>query len=211
MYRAMTTSFLMAIVLMMMMALYISFHEAHAQSHEKENAETMEISSVIGKAKAVFKNDIGQEIGSANLTETKRGVLIELELSNIEKGFHAFHIHETGTCAPLEKNATENRGTFTDAGGHFNPQGHDHGLMHENGAHAGDMTNLYASDNGIVMAQIINERITLVKQVADEEGKAYLFDDDGAAFIMHSGTDDYTSQPTGAAGSRIACAEIIKE
>ncbi|MGR3474147.1 MAG: superoxide dismutase family protein [Sulfitobacter sp.] len=30
-------------------------------------------------------------------------------------------------------------------------------------------------------------------------------DDDGAAFIIHSGADDYESQPSGDAGSRVAC------
>jgi Cu-Zn family superoxide dismutase len=30
-------------------------------------------------------------------------------------------------------------------------------------------------------------------------------DEDGSAFIVHAGTDDYASQPSGAAGDRIAC------
>jgi len=35
-----------------------------------------------------------------------------------------------------------------------------------------------------------------------------LFDDDGAALMLHEGADDYISDFTGDAGARIACATI---
>ena len=33
----------------------------------------------------------------------------------------------------------------------------------------------------------------------------------GKAIIVHDGTDDYTSQPSGAAGARVSCGGIIQE
>ena len=40
----------------------------------------------------------------------------------------------------------------------------------------------------------------------DDETKNIL----GKAVIIHEGTDDYTSQPSGAAGKRIVCGGIIE-
>jgi len=39
---------------------------------------------------------------------------------------------------------------------------------------------------------------------------ASLFDEDGAAIVIHEGPDDYVTDPAGAAGPRIACGVITK-
>jgi Cu-Zn family superoxide dismutase len=36
-------------------------------------------------------------------------------------------------------------------------------------------------------------------------------DEDGAALVVHEGADDYTTDPAGAAGPRIACGIIEKK
>jgi Cu-Zn family superoxide dismutase len=43
------------------------------------------------------------------------------------------------------------------------------------------------------------------------DGEGTLFDEDGSALVIHANADDYASQPSGAAGGRIACAVIAKE
>jgi Cu-Zn family superoxide dismutase len=58
-------------------------------------------------ATAVLKNAQGKEVGSANLTQTARGVLINLSVKGLPPGEHAFHIHAVGKCEP----------PFTSAGG----------------------------------------------------------------------------------------------
>jgi len=52
--------------------------------------------------------------------------------------------------------------------------------------------------------QYITDRLTL------EDGETSLFDDDGAAIVVHEGQDDYLSEPAGDAGMRLACGVIEK-
>ncbi|MFA6267588.1 MAG: superoxide dismutase family protein [Pseudolabrys sp.] len=144
-------------------------------------------------ASAPLKDPQGKEIGSANLTQTPRGVLINLSVKGLPPGEHAFHVHAVGKCeAP-----------FTSAGGHFNPDHKKHGLMAAEGAHAGDMPNLHIPQSGDLTVEVLNAGITLEK---DKPNSVY--DADGSALIIHAGTDDYKTDPTGEAGGRIACGVI---
>lgn len=147
-------------------------------------------------AVATFHNLQGQEIGSAILTQTVAGVLIEIELSNVAEGKHGFHIHETGACDAANG--------FKAAGGHFEPSQHQHGYVAAGGPHAGDMPNQFAEDDGTLRANVLNPNITL------SDGPASLFDADGSTIVVHAGSDDYRSQPAGNSGDRIACAVIEK-
>ncbi|WP_407666665.1 superoxide dismutase family protein [Microvirga roseola] len=149
--------------------------------------------STPGDARAVFKNRDGQTIGSATLINTPNGVLIRAEVSNLPPGPHGFHIHETGQC--------DASGGFESAGGHYNPDGQQHGYFIEGGPHAGDMPNQTVGQDGKMMAQVFNPNVSF-------EGDATLFDDDGSALVVHATADDYRSQPSGAAGDRLACAVI---
>jgi superoxide dismutase, Cu-Zn family len=148
------------------------------------------------QAEATFHNQQGQEVGTAILTQTASGVLIEIELSNVPEGEHGFHIHETGVCGAADG--------FKSAGGHFEPAQHQHGYMAADGPHAGDMPNQFAGSDGRLGANVLNSNVTLF------EGPTSVLDADGSAIIVHAKPDDYTSQPTGDAGDRIACAVIEK-
>jgi Cu-Zn family superoxide dismutase len=148
------------------------------------------------QASATFFNSQGQEIGHAALTQTTSGVLIDIDLSNVAEGEHGFHIHETGICDPADG--------FKSAGGHFEPAQHQHGYLAEHGPHAGDMPNQFVGTDGELRAHAFNLNVSLA------EGPASLFDADGSAIVIHADPDDYSSQPTGNAGDRIACAVIKK-
>jgi Cu-Zn family superoxide dismutase len=144
-------------------------------------------------ASAPLKNAEGKEIGSANLTQTPHGVLINLSVKGLPPGEHAFHVHAVGKCEP----------PFTSAGGHFNPQNKKHGMLAAEGYHAGDMPNLHIPQSGDLAVEILNANITL------EKGKPNsVFDADGSAVVIHAGSDDYKSDPAGDAGGRIACGVI---
>jgi Cu-Zn family superoxide dismutase len=144
-------------------------------------------------ASAPLKDAQGKEVGSANLTQTPRGVLINLSVKGLPPGEHALHVHAVGKCEP----------PFTSAGGHFNPDHKKHGLMANEGAHAGDMPNLHIPQNGDLTVEVLNATVTL------EKGKPNsLLDSDGSALVIHAGTDDYKTDPTGDAGGRIACGVV---
>lgn len=139
-----------------------------------------------------FLSAEGEETGTATLTGTPHGVLIELDLQNLPpESWHGFHIHENGTCDPEDG--------FKSAGGHFNAGDTKHGFYVEEGPHTGDMPNQYIAADGTLKAQVLNAFAALGSGEADVSGRA---------LVLHGGTDDYTSQSSGDAGERIACAEI---
>ncbi|MCS0494002.1 superoxide dismutase family protein [Ancylobacter sp. MQZ15Z-1] len=147
-------------------------------------------------ATASIINTEGAQIGTATLRQTLHGVLIAVEVSGLPQGEHGFHIHQTGRCDPKDG--------FKTAGGHYAPRQKRHGLMDPDGPHAGDMPNQLVGAAGTMSVQVLDTAVTL------EPGKATLFDDDGSAIVIHSGPDDYVSQPAGNAGDRIACGVIKK-
>jgi Cu-Zn family superoxide dismutase len=142
---------------------------------------------------ATLRDSEGRTVGTARLTQTPHGVLIRAEFSNLPPGTHAFHIHETGKCEP----------PFQSAGGHFNPDGRQHGFRSAGGYHAGDLPNLEVPDSGTYTVEHLVTRATL--------GAATdftLVGGDGSALVVHRGADDYHTDPAGDAGERIACGVV---
>ena len=102
---------------------------------------------------------------------------------------HAMHIHEFGD------------GTSADgmgAGGHYNPEGHTHGLVAAPKRHAGDLGNLQADANGKAQYEVTVDNVTLVGLKNPILGRAV---------IVHAKEDD-GGQPVGNAGARIGCGVI---
>ncbi len=162
--------------------------QAGASQHADHSISAKPISVTMIDAK-------GKAIGTATLRDTSGGLLVDLDLKGMPAGERAFHIHQTGKCTPQD--------SFASAGGHFAPAQHSHGLMVAKGPHAGDMPNLFVGKDGTVRAQVLNASVTL------GAGDASLADADGSSLVIHAGPDDYTSQPAGNAGGRIACGVIF--
>lgn len=148
--------------------------------------------AALDTARATFAGTGGQQIGSALLIGTPHGVLVQASLEEIAPGAHAFHLHETGSCSP----------DFTASGGHFNPSGTAHGFFDPEGRHAGDLPNIHVPESGQLEVEFYADLVTL------REGESALLDEDGAAIVIHSNPDDYSTDPAGAGGDRIACAVI---
>jgi len=144
-------------------------------------------------AAASFVDAQGKTIGAAELSApASGGVFIKIEVENLPtSSWVAFHVHETGTC----DHATGHES----AGKHFNPGSKEHGFKAVKGPHPGDMPNLYVGADGMLRAEVFNSAVTL-----DDAPTAIR----GRALMIHSKADDYQTQPSGAAGDRVACAAI---
>jgi Cu-Zn family superoxide dismutase len=139
-------------------------------------------------------NSQKQKIGHARLSETAKGLKIQLKVSNLSPGVHGYHIHETGKCIAPD---------FKSAGDHFNPASKEHGFHNPKGYHAGDLPNLKVDKDGMVALTTYTKHATLVK------GKPHsLLDRDGSALVIHEKADDYKTNPAGNAGARVACGVI---
>jgi len=133
--------------------------------------------------------------GTVVFTEDNDEVKMVALISNLTEGTHAIHLHEKADCSSANGKST---------GGHWNPTAQQHGKWgDEIGYHVGDIGNFQADANG-------NGTITFVTDKwcigCDDDTKNII----GKAVIVHQGTDDFTSQPSGAAGSRVSCGGIIE-
>ena len=131
--------------------------------------------------------------GKATFTATTDGkVLVEASISGLTPGQHGFHVHEWGDCSAPDGMS---------AGGHFNPDGHEHGSPGV-AAHPGDLGNLVADANGRATLSLVLDQVTL------DAGPLSVV---GRGLIVHADPDDLKSQPVGLAGARIACAVITHD
>jgi Cu-Zn family superoxide dismutase len=105
---------------------------------------------------------------------------------------HGFHVHEKGDCSS---------GDGMSAGGHYNPAGAPHGRHGTGRQHAGDLQSLRADGSGVARFSFDSTGISVGGGMADVVGKG---------LIVHRDPDDYTTQPTGNAGPRLACAVIVR-
>jgi Cu-Zn family superoxide dismutase len=130
--------------------------------------------------------------GTVTFTQDGDEVRVRASVSGLKPGAeHGFHVHEKGDCSS---------GDGMSAGGHFNPAGKPHGPQRGE-HHAGDMPSLVADAYGNASASFELKGVSIGSGAADLVGRG---------LIVHRDPDDYTTQPTGNAGPRIACAVIQK-
>ena len=128
--------------------------------------------------------------GTIAFKEVDGGVEVTATVENLKPGDHAYHVHEKGDCSAPDG---------ASAGGHFNPGGHPHGAPDAEHRHEGDFGNLTAGKDGKATKTFVMKGITLADSPTSIVGKG---------FIVHEKADDFKTQPTGNAGSRVACGVI---
>lgn len=118
------------------------------------------------------------------------GVIVRTDVINLPKipeecssPIFAFHIHSGDRCAGNRKDL------FADAGMHYNPNDCPHPY------HAGDLPPLFSAD-GRALSLCLSDRFTVHEII-------------GKTVIIHSSPDDFTTQPSGNAGEKIACGVIM--
>ena len=132
-------------------------------------------------------------MGNVSFTAIGNGVRMAGEVRGLPPGTeHGFHIHEKGDCG--------NNGLAS--AGHFNPGGSMHGKFGASGSHAGELPSLVADASGTARFSVDAHALSLTDGAANNVV--------GRALVVHLDRDDYTTQPTGNSGARIACAVITK-
>ncbi len=133
--------------------------------------------------------------GNVVFTEEDGEVSMTAIISGLAEGKHAIHIHENGDCSAADGSS---------AGGHWNPTDAPHGKWgSSDGFHKGDIGNFEVDANGNGTVNLTTDEWCIG---CGDKNKDLL----GKAVIVHDGVDDYTSQPSGAAGTRVGCGVISK-
>ncbi len=145
-----------------------------------------------GGAVATLESRSGSTVlGTVTLHQRSGFVHVRVDVNGLVSGSeHGFHVHEKGDCSAPDA---------LSAGGHFNPGGVAHGRASAAVHHAGDMPSLIANANGRAIADFDMAGATL------DAGPNSLLD---RAVVVHAGADDFTTQPSGNAGARVACGVI---
>lgn len=119
--------------------------------------------------------------GKAFFTQVPNaGVMITVEVIGLpkENEFLGMHIHEFGNCDL----------PFDKTGNHYNPGNAEHPM------HAGDLPPLLNND-GYAYLSFYTDRFKLEDVL-------------GRSLIIHGMRDDFTTQPSGGSGEKIACGVI---
>ena len=120
------------------------------------------------------------------------GVHLSGDIGGLQPGStHGLHVHEVGNCSAADASS---------AGPHFNPAGRAHGSPQAAVHHAGDLPNVTAGSDGVAHVDVHVGGLTL--------GGAAATNILGRALVVHAQADDYTSQPAGNSGARVACGVI---
>ncbi|MBE6606315.1 MAG: superoxide dismutase family protein [Ruminococcaceae bacterium] len=124
------------------------------------------------------------------LYQTNYGVIVACEVTGLpyskdkcKEHIFGLHIHEGMSCTGNDIDP------FGDTLGHYNPYACQHPY------HAGDLLPLFGA-GGYAMSVFLTDRFDVNEVI-------------GRAVIVHSSPDDFTTQPSGNSGKKIACG-IIK-
>lgn len=130
--------------------------------------------------------------GTAHFMRQNGAVSLTLSLNVPSKANSsvAVHFHEHGDCG--------NNGEG--AHGHWNPTGENHGEWNKDQFHSGDIGNIKLDKDGKATVNLESNRWTIGGPVNSNILNK--------AIIVHSGVDDYKTQPTGNSGGRIGCGVV---
>ena len=129
--------------------------------------------------------------GSFWFRKVKHGILVTAKVFGLptsnkicEYNIFAVHIHQNGNCSETINDP------FSNVGSHYNPDG----CLHSK--HAGDLEPLF-ENKGYAYYSFITNRFSIDEII-------------GRSVIIHENVDDFTTQPSGNSGTKIACGIIKK-
>lgn len=166
---------------------------AHKMRHQEMKSGMMASKTdqqPIEKAMSILAGTNGSQVtGLIWFAKAEGGIMIKGHISGLEPGSHGIHIHQYGDCSS---------GDGKSAGGHFNPGKVDHAGPDAEIRHIGDLGNIVADADGNATIEVLDTHLAF-------HGPGSII---GRGLIIHAKADDFVSQPTGAAGGRVACGVI---
>ncbi len=187
--------------------------------------ENQSLSSFMKKPPSAWASVRGNEQypalkGTVRFYQMSKGVLVVAEFDGLPKGetpcqspIFAFHIHSGTSCEnggnvppmqnggsvppvqnggnvpPMQNGGNGGVDAFPNSHTHYNPHNCPHPY------HAGDMPPLFGS-NGYAFLTFVTSRFTVNEII-------------GKTVIIHSSPDDFSTQPSGNSGEKIACGVIV--
>lgn len=131
-------------------------------------------------------------IGTVTFKETTKGLILTAKIRNLPTSnntcggnFFGFHIHEGTSCTGNLEDE------FADVKSHYNPTNCPHPT------HIGDLPPLL-ENNGYAYMSVLVKKLNLSDII-------------GKTIIIHNIPDDFTTQPSGNSGKKIACGIIKKK
>jgi Cu-Zn family superoxide dismutase len=150
---------------------------------------------VVVKVNLVNEQGVGKEIGTITASDSKYGLILTPQLSDLAPGLHGFHVHDKPDCSHAMKEGKQVAALA--AGGHYDPANTGkHEGPYGNG-HIGDLPALYVAADGKATLPVLAPRL----KVSDIKGRS---------LMIHAGGDNYsdTPAPLGGGGARAACGVV---
>ncbi len=129
--------------------------------------------------------------GMVRFYKTQRGVIVSIQIQGLpssedpcKKPIFAVHIHSGNSCTGNETDP------FANAMTHYNPNSCPHPY------HSGDMPPIFGA-NGLGFLTFLTDRFSVNEII-------------GKTIVIHSAPDDFTTQPAGNSGKKIACGVILQ-
>ena len=139
---------------------------------------------------ATATNEMIGTVKFFSLTDGKVRMDLELNFPERADSTVAVHFHEHGDCGNMGENTH----------GHWNPTGESHGKWGSAAYHSGDIGNIELDSKGHAKISVTTDRWNVIAN----DAKNII----GRGIIVHGGTDDYTTQPSGNSGPRVGCGVI---
>ena len=150
---------------------------------------------IVVKVNLVDEQGVGKEIGTITASDTKFGLILTPQLSDLAPGLHGFHVHDKPDCSHAMKEGKAVPALA--AGGHYDPANTGkHEGPYGNG-HLGDLPALYVGVDSKATLPVLAPRL----KAADIKGRS---------LMIHAGGDNYsdTPAPLGGGGARAACGVV---
>lgn len=145
-------------------------------------------------ATATLEKKSGSQVeGTAQFVEENGQVTMTMKLKNLTAGPHAVHLHEKGDCSAADASS---------AGPHWNPGGEAHGMWGHPPHHMGDIGNVDIAQDGTGTVTLTTDKWS----IGGDPSTNII----GHSVVVHANADDFSSQPAGNAGGRVACGVITQ-